>query len=62
MQINTEMRAFLNCLLSQVQISICIYRYNIILTSNFNKKFASAFVFSSVIHSILDFVVAFWKM
>lgn len=26
MQINTEMRTFSNCLLSQVQISVCVYR------------------------------------
>lgn len=45
-----------------MQLSDCVYRENIILTSDFNKKFASAFIFSSVKHSILDFMVAFWKM
>lgn len=63
MQTNTEMRTFLK-LPTKPDANQWLYLQgkNVILTSDFNKKFASAFVFSSVIHGIVDFVVAFWKM
>lgn len=32
---------------------------NLVLTFDFNQKFAASLVLSSVIHSILDFVISF---